>query len=493
MADLHRLIAWLVLAVGAWWCTSAQASFPASGGSSAPEYRIDPHEYASQFSAQASWRWFAGSGAACTQFATDFKNYNSGANWATEPTGSVVGSVSTPTDVAPANGNAVGTCREDHQISGNGAGFNTTTLYGRLKPVPYSCPSNSTLAGQTCTCNSGYVQNTANNGCVSVQQATCDLAKSTGVTEWGSTVGKAAMGSTTCMPNGCQGQWTSTVTYTNKTTGISETEGNIAYTGGTCVYNPSAGDTTSSYPDECKGGAYGQVNGINTCIPYDPNKNVVESTKATNQTVTGTVTPSTPGGTGTTSTGTTTTTTTEGTKCDGGQCTTTQNGTKANADGTTTTFTTTTTMTMSDYCKDHPTEELCKAADKGSFTGSCSSGFSCSGDAVQCAQARAAYDLKCTLVDGPNGSSSVEKALYEASAGATGTGIVTSAVALSSSSFDQSNALGVGASCALDKTITVRGTVVTLPFSQVCSSLAMMGNVLLAVGFLLAIRIVGRG
>jgi hypothetical protein len=108
-----------------------------------------------------------------------------------------------------------------------------------------------------------------------------------------------------------------------------------------------------------------------------------------------------------------------------------------------------------------------------------------------CAAAKGVWDQKCALVDGP--ANSVERDLYTASAGSTATGIVTSSVALSSSSFDQSNALGVSASCTLDKTLTVWGTSVTLPFSQICGSLGMLGNVLLAIGFLLAIRIVGRG
>ncbi|MNR54609.1 hypothetical protein D3C85_1748260 [compost metagenome] len=59
-------------------------------------------------------------------------------------------------------------------------------------------------------------------------------------------------------------------------------------------------------------------------------------------------------------------------------------------------------------------------------------------------------------------------------------------------SFDTSDALG-GGGCSLNKTVTVRGYSVALPFNVLCDPLAVFGQILVAVAFLLAARIVTRG
>jgi hypothetical protein len=68
-----------------------------------------------------------------------------------------------------------------------------------------------------------------------------------------------------------------------------------------------------------------------------------------------------------------------------------------------------------------------------------------------------------------------------------------SSVTVSSASFDSSDAIGAGAYCIGDKSVTILHWSATLPFSKVCSSLDILGLALLAVSSLLATRIVARG
>ena len=58
---------------------------------------------------------------------------------------------------------------------------------------------------------------------------------------------------------------------------------------------------------------------------------------------------------------------------------------------------------------------------------------------------------------------------------------------------ENSDRLGAGGSGLSDLNITVWGKAISLPFSMLNPYLAALGNVLLAVSFLLALRIVARG
>ena len=54
------------------------------------------------------------------------------------------------------------------------------------------------------------------------------------------------------------------------------------------------------------------------------------------------------------------------------------------------------------------------------------------------------------------------------------------------------DAFGSG-QCIRDLSVVVAGHSITLPMSKICPSLAIIGNIMVAVSLLLAIRIVGRG
>lgn len=127
--------------------------------------------------------------------------------------------------------------------------------------------------------------------------------------------------------------------------------------------------------------------------------------------------------------------------------------------------------------------------DDASFGGSCTAAFSCKGDAVMCAVALEQHKRDCALfVD-----SSPESNLYASEKTKTGAQYSSENVTISNSSFNTSNAFGGSAQCIQDKVVTVWGSQLVLPFSQVCDTLAHLGTLLMAVSFLLAFRIVARG
>ena len=129
--------------------------------------------------------------------------------------------------------------------------------------------------------------------------------------------------------------------------------------------------------------------------------------------------------------------------------------------------------------------------DGSGFGGSCVAGFSCEGDAIQCAIAQEQHRRSCKLFD----DTSPESDLYNANKGKTGnqTGDLPGNETISlSGRIDTSDAIG-GGGCFGDLSVTVWGSSISLPLSNLCQYLAMLGNILVAVSMLMAARIVTRG
>lgn len=238
--------------------------------------------------------------------------------------------------------------------------------------------------------------------------------------------------------------------------------------------------------EKCPNGYTGAVNGVEVCVNKVPDSGVGTNT-----------------GTTTTNDGTNTTTTQtdSSTNCKSGVCTTTTTTTTTitnNSTGSSTTSTNTGTSTENQegFCKKNPANKVCGGGngdDKpSSFTGSCSAGFQCDGDAIQCSIAREQHKRSCKLFD----DKSPESELYEKEKGKEGNqtkdlpGNETISI---QGKIDTSDAIGGGAAGVQDLNIVVWGRSITLPFSQVNSVLDALGRVLLAVSFLMAIRIVSRG
>lgn len=142
------------------------------------------------------------------------------------------------------------------------------------------------------------------------------------------------------------------------------------------------------------------------------------------------------------------------------------------------------------FCKENPDSPICK---NGTFGGSCAANFTCDGDAIQCAIAKEQHLRNCRLFDDP----SDESRLYDAEKAKDPNRKVTSGLPGNENvdmtgRIDMSDAIG-GGGCISDLSISVLGQSISLPISVICPYLAMLGNVLVAVSLLLAVRIVGRG
>lgn len=455
MAHIHRLIFAALVLLSSWLPSTSYASFPAS---SSPTYTIGSYSGSSAESVCASW-----------------VNQQSGGNPVF--TSSVSGSL----------------CRMWNPYNSSYTSWAISTTSS------YSCPSNSTLSGSTCNCDSGFTQ--SGSTCIIPEVNNCPAAGTsagrwshpytTGVTDpYSICDGATPSGS----PDGslcvvvirgdiAVGSGSDRVVYGEATyTGAKSSS--CTGDGGTGV-TPGSGNTTPPVqgepaPTPCKAGyAPGSVNGITSCYPAGASGKPVTTTS------TGSSSTSVDGNTPTSS-GTSSSVT-----CQLGQCTTTSTTTATDASGVTSTTSTTKTESEGDFCKANPRAAQCVTSAWG---GSCSTNFTCDGDAVMCAITREQHIRNCKLFDD---MSSTEAQLYGSEKGKTGsqTGSLpgSETIAISSSSFDTSDAIGGGTGCIADKSVTVAGSVITIPFSSVCGHLAMLGNILLAVSFLLAGRIVVRG
>lgn len=384
-----------------------------------------------------------------------------------------------------------------------------------------SCSSGQCPAGMqqnssgACVCKPG-LEKGPDGICVPSEDTQCKAFYATNSQSGGSLAqdyrlqGNIANGTTYCMPGqfdsanrGCRVVF-ERESFADYGSGNAVTEGQFnakpADTGLAC--NVGDVETPAKPPDEkCKGGYTGTVNGVEVCVSKVPDSGVE------------------PGSSDTTvddGTNTTNTRTNSNTTCENGRCTTTTTVTTTvtnNATGTSTSSTnsTTTTQSQADFCKANAKASLCGGSglpnvdgggsgggggngdeEPSSFTGACAGGFQCKGDAIQCAIAREQHIRACRLFD----KESPESKLYEEFKGKEGDqtkdlpGNETFSI---NDKINTSDALGAGGAGLSDLSLTVWNQQVTLPLSMLNQYLAALGNVLLAVSFLLAFRIVARG
>lgn len=140
------------------------------------------------------------------------------------------------------------------------------------------------------------------------------------------------------------------------------------------------------------------------------------------------------------------------------------------------------------YKPDNPEED--EDDEPSSFGGACG-GFMCKGDAVQCAIAKEQHFRNCQLfVD-----TSPESKLYYKEAGKAGNqtlGLEGNETVNMAGRIDSTDALGGGGG-ATDFVFTIHGQQITIPFSALNPYLSAFGNILIAIAFLIAMRIVGKG
>lgn len=246
-----------------------------------------------------------------------------------------------------------------------------------------------------------------------------------------------------------------------------------------------------SPPDDAgcvaKGQCPGTVNGVKICVPCSSKEGSSSESSSSSGS-------STDSGGNTTPTGPTESTKETNAKCEGASCTVTTTTTTTAPDGSSTQTSTESTVPAADFCKVNPTHVVCKGKDESSWGGSCSGGFACSGDAVQCAQTKAAWISACAADTSGMSAQITEGTAAMAAGAASGLGIPGM-----NESFDLAGKIsevpifGSSGGCPSDVSVSVGGSSYSLPFSRMCSQLQILGAALMAFAYLVAGFIVFRG
>ena len=351
-------------------------------------------------------------------------------------------------------------------------------LFTWYQKTTSSCPSNSSQVASSCVCNSGFVDDPTHQFCITA--AVANKAVVDGLNFVDAPLVGSGGGLNTCYAG-------VPVVATGSATGGTVTNyfGPFKVGSHDCTSAPVA--TAPAGAAACKSTEYfGQINGVDTCIP-------ATTTTSSSGSVTATppgVTASTPSGTasapviagapsGTVGTSTVTT-------CEGGNCSTV---TSFTGSGGSALGTKTESVPQKTFCAENPTASVCVS---GTFSGSCGAPPACSGDAVMCAVAAATFATNCTLSPSPNS----ESAAYDAAKLVTGEVVSTLpgsvTTAFGPSSFDQTELLGAAQGLS-SFDVQVMGQTMSVDMSVLNVWLVRLGYILQALSFMLAVRIVGRG
>ncbi|MBV7540000.1 virulence factor TspB C-terminal domain-related protein [Acidovorax sp. sic0104] len=406
-----------------------------------------------------------------------------------------------------------------------------------------ACPANSTQdSNGNCTCDSGYHERTVDGqkACVKPDDRTPKQLCQDAASHWNSTLNsdrsmrvggplsQYADGAATCaqvngMPDGqgCKHWFTGDLGFKDDQ-GKSWTNGfSIALdegdprANGSLVCSLADGSQPpkeNPQPEDCRQGYKTTVMGVELCI-----EDWTGETEGNDR-------DQTTDGNGNKST------TKTNIKCVGDQCKVTETTTTTKPDGTTSTTTTTTEgVNRQAYCARNPESAICRRQDdkdggdkgpatrnpgggngdgegdgfceenpdspickKSTWGGSCAWNFQCDGDAIQCAMAKEQHIRACKLFD----DASPESALYESNKnkeGAQTKDLPGSREESMANRVSTADAFGGGGQCIQDLNIAVMGQAVSLPMSKVCPIVGVIGNIMIGVALLLAVRIVGRG
>ncbi|WP_382160380.1 hypothetical protein [Hydrogenophaga sp. ANAO-22] len=174
-----------------------------------------------------------------------------------------------------------------------------------------------------------------------------------------------------------------------------------------------------------------------------------------------------------------------------GSCTTTTTTTTTVNGGTPTTSTSTTTQGKGQFCAGNPGSKECGAGDGSSFGGSCQASFQCTGDAVQCATAKAVNDQLCEFKEVFDMDPAIKAYAEGVMAGTEDPNPRDNPTVVNLGTFDQSNPLS--SACPADIPVNLRFFSTVIPLSEHCGSLQMLGNMLVIFSLLGATIFVLRG
>lgn len=176
---------------------------------------------------------------------------------------------------------------------------------------------------------------------------------------------------------------------------------------------------------------------------------------------------------------------TEKTTCKGNTCTTEKTTTNTTTNNTSSSSTTTKVESKEDYCKANANSAQCKGDGKddeekeGSFGGSCQGGFTCEGDALQCAQLKEQHKRNCETMEKDTDANSLTNKALNGTDDKSAEALKASAGQVNvASSFDQSG-FGWSRSCPSDTRIPLNfggvSSEFSLPYSvTICGPLGIL-------------------
>lgn len=360
-------------------------------------------------------------------------------------------------------------------------GYGGATAYGVSRSVAsQTCPANSTLVGGSCVCAAGYVEE--GSSCVPPNPcAGNDVLLSA---SFGTVL--LAKGQTSACFNGCQVNFKSGYEgpdfYAAGTDGVLRGHvpvGQLSSTNtvGACGAEsplPEADPKTAAELPCPIGKIPGtaSMNGVTVTVCSDPIKTETSGTKTTNE--------STPEGPKVT-------TENKSTQCQDGKCTTTTTTTVTH-NGSSTTSTRSTQQGQGEFCAENPKDKACKGS---GFGGTCQQGFTCDGDAISCATAKAVNDQYCSFKEAFDVGDDAKSLANRVMGGTEVADPKANATVIDVGVFDQSNPLS--STCPGDVPIQLSGFTMVLPLASGCSWFQMIGNMMVLVSLFGATVFVLRG
>ena len=246
--------------------------------------------------------------------------------------------------------------------------------------------------------------------------------------------------------------------------------GTYKFNGLSCTASTVVNVSVPTTEQQCiaNGQSYGTVNGTVVCVAKGS-----AGAATSNQTSAGSTT--------TTNSASNTNTTTNSTVINNTVKTTT---TTTNPDGTVNTETK--EQDKQSFCDQNPNLSICKTND---FAGSCS-GFSCSGDAIQCAISKEQHKRNCELFNNESSLTIDGKSLNSGTAVDNSPAKTANRETLNVASMINEGQ-NIGSGSFVDKVIPLKGGGLTLPFSKLNFIMQILGSFILAAAYLNAARIVG--
>ncbi len=247
------------------------------------------------------------------------------------------------------------------------------------------------------------------------------------------------------------------------------------FTGDSCAIPLTEPTTTPEFDCVKEGKTSGTVNGVVVCVAIGtPGAMPVTKTQdqaSQNITNTGTID------------------TTKKVSESGGMVTTNSISTSPNGTQTTSVK----TQDKASFCEENPNSTICKTSEEEGeeslFGGSCA-GFTCDGDAIQCAIAKEQHTKNCKLFNEETSLTTEGQSMVASNSDSTNPAKVENReiVDLDGMITEGNN---IGSGTFQDKVIPLKGAGITLPFSKLNDIMQLLGGFLLAGAYLNAARIVG--